>query len=86
MSPRVNVLIVVFIWSAVYLPSLGLFEIRGEDYFWMPRFRGFTARPLFSSFGTRLNGLQTEKPQAPIFGNARFPNDYHSSQESRPRQ
>jgi 4-amino-4-deoxy-L-arabinose transferase-like glycosyltransferase len=31
MSQRANVLIVVFVWAAVYLPSLGLFEIRGEE-------------------------------------------------------
>ncbi len=31
MSPRANVLIVVIIWAAIYLPSLGLFEIRGEE-------------------------------------------------------
>lgn len=31
MSQRANVLIVVVIWAAIYLPSLGLFEIRGEE-------------------------------------------------------
>ena len=31
MSQRANVLIVVIIWAAIYLPSLGLFEIRGEE-------------------------------------------------------
>ena len=31
MSQPANVLIVVAIWAAIYLPSLGLFEIRGEE-------------------------------------------------------
>ena len=31
MSQPANVLIVVVIWAAIYLPSLGLFEIRGEE-------------------------------------------------------
>ena len=31
MSQRANVLIVLLVWAAVYLPSLGLFEIRGEE-------------------------------------------------------
>ena len=31
MSPRANILIVIAVWAAVYLPSLGLFEIRGEE-------------------------------------------------------
>jgi 4-amino-4-deoxy-L-arabinose transferase-like glycosyltransferase len=31
MSPRANILIVLAVWAAIYLPSLGLFEIRGEE-------------------------------------------------------
>ncbi len=31
MSQRASVLIVVVVWAAIYLPALGLFEIRGEE-------------------------------------------------------
>ncbi len=31
MSQRTNLLLVIALWAAIYLPSLGLFEIRGEE-------------------------------------------------------